>query len=47
MDAFDPNQIVTMERAALDRWGAGDHPQPLVAREARAEEADIRRIVSR
>ena len=24
MDAFDPDQIVAMERAALDRWGAGD-----------------------
>lgn len=24
MDTFDPNQIVAMERAALDRWGAGD-----------------------
>jgi ketosteroid isomerase-like protein len=24
MDAFDPNRIVAMERAALDRWGAGD-----------------------
>ena len=24
MDAFDPNQLVAMERAALDRWGAGD-----------------------
>lgn len=24
MNTFDPNQIVTMERAALDRWGAGD-----------------------
>jgi ketosteroid isomerase-like protein len=25
MDTFDPDQIVAMERAALDRWGAG-HP---------------------
>lgn len=24
MDAFDPDRIVAMERAALDRWGAGD-----------------------
>jgi ketosteroid isomerase-like protein len=24
MDAFDADQIVAMERAALDRWGAGD-----------------------
>jgi ketosteroid isomerase-like protein len=24
MDTFDPDQIVAMERAALDRWGAGD-----------------------
>ena len=24
MDALDPDQIVAMERAALDRWGAGD-----------------------
>ena len=23
-DAFDPADIVAMERAALDRWGAGD-----------------------
>ena len=24
MDTFDPNEIIAMERAALDRWGAGD-----------------------
>lgn len=24
MDRFDPNTIIAMERAALDRWGAGD-----------------------
>jgi len=24
MDTFDSNSIVAMERAALDRWGAGD-----------------------
>ena len=24
MDTFDPDQIVSLERAALDRWGAGD-----------------------
>ena len=24
MHPFDPNEIVAMERAALDRWGAGD-----------------------
>lgn len=24
MDTFDPSHIVAMERAALDRWGAGD-----------------------
>ena len=24
MDTFDPDQIVALERAALDRWGAGD-----------------------
>jgi ketosteroid isomerase-like protein len=24
MDTFDPDRIVALERAALDRWGAGD-----------------------
>lgn len=24
MDGFDPEEIITMERAALDRWGKGD-----------------------